>query len=134
MDKIVAESPDLKKLEKQFKKQLNDIEIEKEMLEVQLKNKNKELKQLNMQYRDKEVLKPLFFTMTILNQSYQISKVNINHLFKEHFDKLEQEKRSLERQLELEAIKSYNLIREVDNLRLAKKKLEIYIDHIEMKE
>lgn len=70
MDKIVSESPDLKKLEKQFKKQLNEIEIEKEMLEVQLKNKNKELKQLNMQYKDKEVLKPLFFTMKILNHLY----------------------------------------------------------------
>lgn len=57
MNKAVAESPDLKKLEKQFKKQLNEIEIDKELLETQLKNKDLELKQLHMQYRDKEALK-----------------------------------------------------------------------------
>lgn len=61
MEKFVAESPDLKKLEKQFKKQLNEIEVDKEMLETQLKNKNKELNQLQMQYRDKEVEKCLLF-------------------------------------------------------------------------
>lgn len=52
---------------------------------------------------------------------------------KEHFDRLEHEKRTFERQLELEVITNYNLRREVDNLTLAKRKLEIYIDHLEMK-
>lgn len=55
MANIDAESPAVKKLEKLFKKQLNEIEIEQEMLELKLKNKSEELNQLHMQYRDKEV-------------------------------------------------------------------------------
>lgn len=51
-----TESPDVKKLEKLFKKQLNEIEADKEMLQVELQNKNRELSQLHLQYRDKEVL------------------------------------------------------------------------------
>lgn len=57
MEKVAAESPNLKQLEKQFKKQLNEIEIDKEMLETKLKNKNKEMQQLHMQLSDKEVMK-----------------------------------------------------------------------------
>lgn len=55
MAKIAAESQDVKKLEKMFKKQLNEIEVDKEFLENRLKNKVSELKQLHMQYRNKEV-------------------------------------------------------------------------------
>lgn len=55
LEKAVAESPDLKKLEKQFKKQLSEFEVEKELLEMQLKNKNIELNQLQLQLIDKEV-------------------------------------------------------------------------------
>lgn len=51
---------DLKHLEKDFKKRLNEIEVDKEMLEKQLKSKNKEISQLQMQYRDKEVSKKCF--------------------------------------------------------------------------
>lgn len=51
-----TESPDVKKLEKLFKKQLNEIEADKEMLQVELKNKNRELSEVHLLYRDKEVL------------------------------------------------------------------------------
>lgn len=55
MAKIAAESYDVKKLEKMFKKQLNEIEVDKELLENRLKNKIEEVKQLHMQYRNKDV-------------------------------------------------------------------------------
>lgn len=55
MAKIAAESQDVKKLEKMFKKELNGIEVDKEILENRLRNKIAEVKQLHMQYRDKDV-------------------------------------------------------------------------------
>lgn len=55
MAKVAAESHDVKKLEKMFKKELNEIEADKEMLETRLRNKMTEVKQLHMQYRNKEV-------------------------------------------------------------------------------
>lgn len=56
-----AESQDVKKLEKMFKKQLNEIEVDKEILENRLKNKLAEVKQLHMQYRDKDVSSHITF-------------------------------------------------------------------------
>lgn len=50
-----AESPNAKRLEKLFKKQLIELEVDKEMLEVKLKNKDRELDQLQMQITVKEV-------------------------------------------------------------------------------
>lgn len=55
MAKVAAESHDVKKLEKMFKKELNEIEADKEMLETRLRNKMTEVKQMHMQYRNKEV-------------------------------------------------------------------------------
>lgn len=55
MDKTEAEAWDVKRFEKMFKKQLNELEIENEMLQIKLKNKIKEMNQLRMQFRDKEV-------------------------------------------------------------------------------
>lgn len=55
MDKTEAEAWDVKRFEKMFKKQLNELEIDNEMLQIKLKNKIKEMNQLRMQYRDKEV-------------------------------------------------------------------------------
>lgn len=60
IEKAVTDAPNLKKMEKQFKKQLTEFENDKGMLEMQLDNKNRELKQLHLQYRDKEVLRNLF--------------------------------------------------------------------------
>lgn len=55
MAKIAAESHDVKKLEKMFKKQLSELEVDKEILENRLKNKITEVKELHMQCRHKEV-------------------------------------------------------------------------------
>lgn len=56
MAKVAAESHDVKKLEKMFKKQLNEFEAEKEYLETRFTNKVTEVKQLQMQYKNKEVI------------------------------------------------------------------------------
>lgn len=56
MAKTAAESQDVKNLEKLFKRQLNDIEVDKELLENRLKNKVAEIRQLHVQFRNKEVV------------------------------------------------------------------------------
>lgn len=48
----------------------------------------------------------------------------------ESYEKLAQEKRHLERLLEAEVMNAYHLSREVDQLKLANKKLKIDLDHI----
>lgn len=55
MAKMAAESHDVKKLEKMFRRQLLEIEVDKELLENRLRNKVAEVKQLHVQYRNKEV-------------------------------------------------------------------------------
>lgn len=55
MAKMAAESQDVKKLEKMFRRQLLEIEVDKELLENRLRNKVAEVKQLHVQYRNKEV-------------------------------------------------------------------------------
>lgn len=60
MAKAEAEAWDLKKLEKMFKRQLTEIEIDKEMLEIKLQKKVQEVNELQMQYRVKEVFKSQF--------------------------------------------------------------------------
>lgn len=55
MAKMAAESYDVKKLEKMFRRQLLEIEVDKELLENRMKNKVAEVKQLHMQCRNKEV-------------------------------------------------------------------------------
>lgn len=57
MAKMAAESYDVKKLEKMFRRQLFEIEVDKELLENRMKNKEAEVKQLHMQCRNKEVKK-----------------------------------------------------------------------------
>lgn len=60
MAKAEAEAWDMKKLEKMFKRQLTEIEIDKEMLEIKLQKKVQELNELQMQYRVKEVFNSQF--------------------------------------------------------------------------
>ena len=81
MAKAEAEAWDLKKLEKTFKRQLTEIEIDKEMLEIKLQKKVQELNELQMQYRVKEVFKSQFdpfFTDIYSKFSFYIRNSMIN--------------------------------------------------------
>lgn len=55
ISKLAAESQDVLKLEQMFKKQLREIEEDKEILETRLKHKAAEVNQLHMLHRNKEV-------------------------------------------------------------------------------
>lgn len=61
---------------------------------------------------------------------YNFQCIILFNFIKEHCEKLEYEKRSLERLLEIEVMNSYHLSREVTQLKLANKKLKIDVDHL----
>lgn len=72
MEKTAAESWDVKRFEKMFKKQLNEIEIDKEMLEIKLKNKTTEMNELHMQLRDKEVFKQILRQKNVFSIEFRV--------------------------------------------------------------
>lgn len=132
MAKTALESYDVKKLEKMFKRQLAEIEVDKECLENRLENKTIEVKQLQMQYRTKQVSHDcvsltIFLICSTLNSQYDLY---IYLFLQENFERLSQEKRHLERLLEAEVMNAYFLACEVDKLKRANKRLQIDIDHM----
>lgn len=126
MRRLENEANDKKRLEKQYSTSLRGTEAEKQMIEIRLRSKDKELNRINESFYGNRVITSYF--ITIFSNSDQLY---ICFFFKDKIYTLKKEKALLERKLENEVMNTNRLRRQVDNLKLTIQGLSQNIDHLQ---